>query len=57
MIIGHSERRQYFGETDESVNRKTKAALEAGLNPLSASAKYLSEREANRTEAGTETPV
>ena len=30
VIIGHSERRQYFGETDESVHRKTKAALEAG---------------------------
>ncbi len=34
VIIGHSERRQYFGETDDGVNRKTKAALEAGLVPI-----------------------
>ncbi len=34
VIIGHSERRQYFGETDETVHRKTKAALEAGLTPI-----------------------
>src|ERR1700751_3222506 len=34
VIVGHSERRQYFGETEESVNRKVKAALEAGLTPI-----------------------
>ena len=35
VIIGHSERRQYFGETDDTVNLKAKAALEAGLSPSS----------------------
>src|ERR1700722_629335 len=34
VIIGHSERRQLFGETDDTVNRKVKAALEAGLTPI-----------------------
>ena len=34
VIIGHSERREYFGETDESVNQKIKAALAHGLNPI-----------------------
>ena len=43
VIIGHSERRQYFGETDESVNRKTKAALEAGLTPIVCVGETLSE--------------
>ncbi len=49
MIIGHSERRQYFGETDESVNRKVKAALEAGLTPIVCIGEHLAEREANLT--------
>ena len=49
VIIGHSERRQYFGETDESVNRKTKAALEAGLMPIVCVGETLSEREGNLT--------
>jgi triosephosphate isomerase len=49
VIIGHSERRQYFGETDESVNRKVKAALEAGLTPIVCVGEHLDEREANLT--------
>jgi triosephosphate isomerase len=49
VIIGHSERRQYFGETDESVNRKVKAALEAGLTPIVCVGEHLAERESNLT--------
>jgi len=51
VIIGHSERRQFFGETDESVHRKTKAALEAGLTPIVCVGELLSEREGNLTQA------
>ena len=51
VIIGHSERRQYFGETDESVNRKVKAALEAGLTPIVCVGEHLHEREGNLTHA------
>jgi triosephosphate isomerase len=50
VIIGHSERRQYFGETDESVLRKTKAALEAGLTPIVCVGETLAEREGNLTQ-------
>ena len=49
VIVGHSERRQYFGETDETVNRRTKAALEARLTPIVCVGETLSEREGNRT--------
>ena len=49
VIIGHSERRQLFGETDGTVNRKTKAALEAGLMPIVCVGETLSEREGNLT--------
>jgi triosephosphate isomerase len=49
VIIGHSERRQYFGETDESVLKKTVAALDAGLDPIVCVGEKLEEREAGRT--------
>jgi triosephosphate isomerase (TIM) len=51
VIIGHSERRQYFGETDESVYQKTVAALEAGLKPIVCVGEKLEDREGGRTEA------
>jgi triosephosphate isomerase len=50
VIIGHSERRQYFGETDDTVNRKLKAALEAGLTPIVCVGEVLEEREAKLTD-------
>ena len=50
VIIGHSERRQYFGETDETVNKRTKAALAAGLRPIVCVGELLWERECNITE-------
>ena len=50
VIIGHCERRQYFGETDDMVNFKLKAALEAGLTAIVCVGEVLEEREANLTE-------
>ncbi|MGA9527960.1 MAG: triose-phosphate isomerase [Terriglobales bacterium] len=50
VIIGHSERRQYFGETDDTVNLKLKAAIEAGLIPIVCVGEVLEEREANLTD-------
>src|SRR3954471_25039553 len=50
VIIGHSERRQFFGETDDTVNRKLKAALEHGLTPIACVGEVLEEREAGLTE-------
>jgi len=50
VIVGHSERRTYFGENDESVQRKTGAALEAGLCPIVCIGETLEARESERTE-------
>lgn len=49
-IIGHSERRQYFGETDESVNRKLMTAFSAGLLPIVCVGEQIEERNAGRAE-------
>lgn len=50
VVIGHSERRQYFGETDQTVNMRMKAALQAGLKPIVCVGETLEEREGNKTE-------
>jgi triosephosphate isomerase (TIM) len=50
VIIGHSERRQYFGETDDTVNLKLKAAVESGLVPIVCVGEVLEEREAGLTD-------
>ena len=50
-IIGHSERRQYFGETDETVNARAKAAIAAGITPIICVGESLEERENGCTEA------
>lgn len=59
VIIGHSERRQYFGETDITVNKRTKAALEAGLKVILCVGEMLEEREQGVTEeiVGMQTKV
>ena len=49
VIIGHSERRQYFGETDETVNKRVKAALAAGFKPIVCIGEMLEERESGKT--------
>jgi triosephosphate isomerase len=50
VVIGHSERRQYFGETDQTVNKRLHAALAAGLKPVVCVGETLEQREAGRTE-------
>ncbi|MDD6344919.1 MAG: triose-phosphate isomerase, partial [Oscillospiraceae bacterium] len=50
VVIGHSERRQYFGETDETVNKRLLAALKAGLKPILCVGETLDQREKGITE-------
>jgi len=57
VILGHSERRAIFKETDEMVNRKTKAALEAGLHPIVCVGETLEQREAGDMEKVVESQV
>jgi len=51
VIIGHSERRQFFGETDETVNKRMKAALSAGLKPIFCVGETLDDRESEKTNS------
>jgi triosephosphate isomerase len=57
VIVGHSERRTYFGETDESVLRKVDAVLTAGLRPIVCVGETLDQREAEQTEAVLRTQI
>lgn len=57
VLIGHSERRQYFGETDETVNRRLKRALAGGLRPIVCLGETLAQRQAGETQRVVETQV
>ncbi len=57
VIIGHSERRQFFGETNESANRKVKAVLSNDLKPILCVGENIEDREAGRTESVIENHV
>ncbi len=57
VIIGHSERRQYFGETDATVNKRTFSALKAGLKPIICVGETLQERESEKTFSVIETQI
>jgi triosephosphate isomerase len=57
VIIGHSERRQYFGETDDTVNKRLKAAIDSGLIPIMCIGETLEERDAEKTLEVIETQL
>src|SRR5512135_960980 len=57
VIIGHSERRQYFGETDATVNKRVKAALAHGLTPIMCVGETLAQRESGETASVVTTQV
>ncbi|WP_217588606.1 triose-phosphate isomerase [Lentibacillus saliphilus] len=57
VVIGHSERRQYYNETDDTVNKKAHAAFKHSLTPIVCVGETLEEREANDTKAVVETQV